>query len=373
MGTLTGLIMSYRPQTVIESTFANLKWPENLTLPWQSEPVKEEDHEQRLFDELRAKYEQAVRTSLELKSLNITPRKLLLGRWLREGDLGFVYGSRGSGKTWLIDAIAARVSTGSDLFEWAVVEAATVLLIDGEMPLDDSRDRINGMNGNERLHVLHHEVLFDQFGLAMNLADPREQQVITALCVQRNAKLLILDNLSCLFTGMKENDADEWEKVLNWLLDLRRRRIAVLIVHHSGRSGEHMRGTSKREDAAFWVIKVEAKELSEDERGAKFETSFEKERNSDEREWRREWTFKTEPNGEVSIGCTEISFEGKVLQLIQDGLTSASDIAEELKVVKSTVSKAVARLVGKNLIEKSGREYRPRGFMKKRPKGGNEA
>jgi hypothetical protein len=51
---------------------------------------------------------------------------------------------------------------------------------------------------------------------------------------------------------MRENEADSWELVNNWLLDLRRRKIAVVIIHHAGRSGE-MRGTSKREDNVFLI------------------------------------------------------------------------------------------------------------------------
>ena len=35
---------------------------------------------------------------------------------------------------------------------------------------------------------------------------------------------------------MRENDADDWEAVLPWLLTLRRKGIAVCIIHHSGRS-----------------------------------------------------------------------------------------------------------------------------------------
>jgi hypothetical protein len=100
------------------------------------------------------------------------------------------------------------------------------------------------------------------------------------------------------------------------------------------------------------------------DKGARFQTNFEKQRNSDSREWTREWTFQTESDGQISIGCTEISFDGKVLQLIQAGLSSASDIAEELNVAKSTVSKAAQRLLDKKLIETSGRQYKPRGFMK---------
>jgi AAA domain-containing protein len=268
--------------------------------------------DQELFEELLTKYSAAICTSQELESLDIPPRQFLMGKWMREGDLGFVFGERGSGKTWFIGAIATHLSAGRDLRDWSVGEAIDVLLIDGEMPLDAARDRLKGMSpNNSRLHVLHHEKLFDQAGLAINLTNERLQRVITEICISKGIKLLVIDNLSCLFSGIKENDADEWEKVLNWLLDLRRRRIAVLIVHHASRTGT-MRGTSKREDAAFWVIRVdEVKDREEQEKGARFETTFVKQRNSDSREWTREWTFRTEPGGEVSIGCKEISFDEK--------------------------------------------------------------
>jgi predicted ArsR family transcriptional regulator len=318
---------------------------------------------EKLFEELLERYESALCTSVELEALPIRARKPLLGRWMKEGDTGFVFGDRGGGKTWLVDAIASHLSTGRDLFEWCVPTAVDVLLVDGEMPADECRNRLKGITpGNQRLHILHHEMLFDRTGLVMNLTDAQVQRVIRELCIKKNIKLLILDNLSCLFSGIKENDADEWEKVLNWLLDLRRRQIAVLIVHHASRSGT-MRGTSKREDAAFWVIKVDAIQdhAAPDESGAKFETTFTKQRNSDSPEWTRKWTFRTDADGTISIGCTEFSFDEKVLQLIQSGLISATEIADELGQHKSNVSRAATRLMEKKLIEKNGRGYRPRG------------
>ena len=324
----------------------------------------DEDLEEQIFEELLTKYTAAICTSEQLETLDIPARKFLIGHWMREGDLGFVFGDRGSGKTWFVDALATHLSAGRDLFDWAVLEAADVLLIDGEMPLDAARDRLKGMSpANQRLHVLHHETLFDRTGLSMNLTGERAQRIVTEICIRKSIKLLLLDNLSCLFSGIKENDADEWEKVLNWLLDLRRRRIAVLIIHHASRTGT-MRGTSKREDAAFWVIRVDPiADRGQNETGARFETTFTKQRNSGAPEWGREWTFQTEPDGTILIGCKELSFDGKVLQLIQHGLTSATDIAKELGAHKSTVCKAATRLEKQKLIEKSGRQYRPRGFM----------
>ena len=197
----------------------------------------------------------------------------------------------------------------------------------------------------------------------MNIANQITQKVITELCVTRKIKLLILDNLSCLASGIKENDADAWELLLNWLLDLRRRRIAVIIVHHAGRSG-FMRGTTKREDSAAWVIKVEFARGEPCDDGARFETSFTKKaRNTAGVEWNRAWHFKTEVNGSVSIGCEEVSNEGKILQLIQDGLETATEIAEEMNCVKSYVSKLAKKLEIKKLIQIRRRRYFPRGFM----------
>jgi hypothetical protein len=59
---------------------------------------------------------------------------------------------------------------------------------------------------------------------------------------------VILDNLSTLASGMKENDSFAWEQVNNWLLQCRRHRIAVILVNMPA-GMERPRGTSKREDA----------------------------------------------------------------------------------------------------------------------------
>jgi hypothetical protein len=190
------------------------EWNERKTREGQEQAQREAtQEEEKLFIELLGRYETAVCTSLELETVPITPRKCIMGEWMKEGDTGFVYRERGSGKTWFIDAIAVHVSTGRELAGWSVPEAAKVLLIDGEMPVDEFRVRIRGMSGsNERFHTLHHEILFDRTGLVMNLTNEQTQRIISKLSIEKEIKLLILDNLSCLFSALKENDADEWEK-----------------------------------------------------------------------------------------------------------------------------------------------------------------
>jgi hypothetical protein len=139
---------------------------------------QDEEREARLLNELLSKYDAAIRTSKQLQSAEIKPRNKILGDWLREGDLGFIYGLRGAGKSWLVDAIATRVSTGTDLDSWQSHGALPVLYVDGEMPEDLTRDRICGLaETNDNLQVLHHEHLFDVAGLCMNLTDPLTQKL----------------------------------------------------------------------------------------------------------------------------------------------------------------------------------------------------
>ena len=172
-------------------------------------------------------------------------------------------------------------------------------------------------------------------------------------------KFLILDNLSCLFTGIKENDADAWELVLPWLLDLRRNRIAVVFIAHAGRNG-FMRGTSRREDAAFWIIQLaEAKDAGEIQDGAKFVARFVKNRNATEAdcpplEWHFDW-----PKGETRarVNWKKLSTGQIFRQLIEDGVTGATEIAEEMDISKGQVSKLAKRAMTEGWLKKHGRDY----------------
>jgi putative DNA primase/helicase len=171
--------------------------------------------------------------------------------------------------------------------------------------------------------------------------------------------VLILDNLSTLATCMRENEADSWELVNPWLLELRRRKIAVVIVHHAGRSGE-MRGTSKREDNVFWIIALDdAKKNAEDKRGARFISRFTKpSRNTQEEIPAYEWHFVTDQaSSEVSISHKPAQTADVFLKLVEDGVTECSDIADEMKVSKATVSRLAKREIKAGNIIKKGRDY----------------
>ena len=184
-------------------------------------------------------FNKAASTSAGLSALTIPPCQPIVGKWFKQGDLGFICGARGLGKTWLAMALArkcAEGSTFSGLPEWHVHTAQRVLYVDGEMSMDGIRERDNALANaaTQNIIYLQHEALFHLTGKVLNLTEPEAQAALLEKCRKDKINILLLDNLSCLFSGMRENDADAWEKVLPWLLDLRRNRIAVIFIAHSG-------------------------------------------------------------------------------------------------------------------------------------------
>ncbi len=90
-------------------------------------------------------------------------------------------------------------------------------------------------------------------------------------------KLVVIDHLSAFCRSGVENEAEGWLPMQSWILDLRRRGISVLLIHHAGKSGLQ-RGTSRREDVLDTVIQLRRPKDYEPEDGARFEVHFTKHR-----------------------------------------------------------------------------------------------
>jgi hypothetical protein len=297
-----------------------------------------------------------------LAQLNIPAREPILGAWFRQGDLGFIFSPRGLGKTWLGMHIGRRCSEGGQVADWTVHKPRRVLYVDGEMPLDEiiQRDLALSSCPAGGMFYLQHEALFHLTGHVLNLTSPAVQDALMEYCLSHKIEILFLDNLSCLFSGIKENDADDWELVLPWLLRLRRNRIAVVLVAHSGRNG-FMRGTSRREDAAFWMLQLtEAKDVGEIQNGAKFVCRFVKNRNATEEECPPlEWDFvKSKAETKAHVSWKKLSTHQLFRQLIENGLTRATDIAEEMGFSAGQISKLAKKAIDAGWLEKDGREYK---------------
>ena len=302
----------------------------------------------------------ALLTACALASMDLPQRPRLLGEFLREGDLAYLFAPRGHGKSWLAMLIGHAVALGVALGEWAAGESARpVYYFDAEMNLPDVQARARKIGiTSDNFHWLSNEHLYMTQGVSVNIADPAHQAALSAMLPP--GSLFIIDNLSTGQKGMRENENDDFDKLKDWLLELRRNRITAIIVHHAGRVGDNMRGGSRREDPAHWILSL--KDASEEGTGCmRFTTTFTKCRNCQAREaLPLRWTIRDEGQG-IVYTCETYSGRDALLSHITDGVTSATELAELLGVATGTVSKWAAKLMREGLITKVGRHYKATG------------
>ena len=211
-------------------------------------------------------------------SIEVPPRAMLLAPILPERSLSMLYSPRGTGKSWLGLSIGLAVASGSPLVRWTAPRPRHVLHVDGEMPLAELQLRlalIKAGIGAEIPNGGFRILAADNTEAGINLSSNEGQQALERHL--DGVDLLILDNLSTLLAGGSEGASDAWLPMQNWLLRLRRKGIAVLLIHHAGINGRQ-RGTSRREDALDTVIALRRPADYSPEEGARFEVHIEKAR-----------------------------------------------------------------------------------------------
>jgi putative DNA primase/helicase len=215
---------------------------------------------------------------MDFLALEVPPREMLLAPILPERSLSMLYAPRGIGKSWLGLSIGLAVASGGSVLRWNAPRPRRVLFVDGEMVLSDLQTRLNSILGglgtkipNDGFRVL----AADDSELGINLGSPEGQRELERHLDR--VDLLVLDNLSTLVVNGSEGASDAWLPMQNWLLRLRRKGVAVLLVHHAGVNGRQ-RGTSRREDALDLVIGLRRPTDYSPEQGARFEVHIEKAR-----------------------------------------------------------------------------------------------
>lgn len=268
----------------------------------------------------------------------------LLGNWLLSQGLCMIYGARGGGKTFLAVEIACAVSAGQDLFGWKCAQPQKVVYLDGEMSSGMLQSRIRAIPMKRRPKEGMLKIVTPDFqpGVQPDLGN-REEQVLINVAIDRDTKLIIVDNLSSWSKSGRE-DSETWAPIAEWALRHRSEGRAVIFIHHSGKAGTQ-RGTSRREDLLDAVLALTRPHKTSNS-GACFEIRFEKNRHlvgadvepitvrlikdeKDKHEW--EWEpVQDDPTERLD----------QIVKLKEEGLNQ-SQIAEKLGVDRSTVSRAI--------------------------------
>ena len=156
--------------------------------------------------------------------------------------------------------LAHKIVTGGDLFggRWKIPKQAKVLYIDGEMPANAMQERLKSLVDNsadysvgENLSIINRDL--QQNGFMPNLATEEGQQALEPII--KEVDVIIVDNLSTLVRGGKENEANSWNPIAEWSLKLRSQGKSIIFIHHAGKDN-NQRGTSKKEDILDTVINL---------------------------------------------------------------------------------------------------------------------
>jgi AAA domain len=287
-------------------------------------------------------------SAAELLTRNFPTRERLLAPWLTSQSLSMIYASRGTGKTHTALGIAYALASGSEFIGWRAVKPVRTLYIDGEMPGADLQKRLSAVIAStvkeapsDYLRIVTPDV--QPLGIMPNLYTADGQAAIAAAI--GDAQVIIVDNISCLVRGGKENEGESWGPVATWSLLQRSAGRAVVFIHHAGKTGDQ-RGTSKREDLLDVVIKLARPSDYNPSEGARFEVHFEKARSMCGEDVEPfEAKLETLPDGTQAWTTRKVvdATDAQIVDMVGLGM-KGTDIAIELGVNKSTISRAMRRL-----------------------------
>ena len=202
----------------------------------------------------------------DLLNKPIKPREHLIMPWLRQGESAMIYAPPGVGKSLFALSMAIAVAGGGKLLDcWQAPKARRVMYIDGEMPLDDIRERAamllpasggDAATARNNIHISARQ--FQHSGVTFtDLTNEASRETLIEQAKKGRVDLVILDNLSTLATIEDENAASAFNAPISFLLRLKQEGLACLLVHHSSKGGESYRGSSKIATTFEAIIKLE--------------------------------------------------------------------------------------------------------------------
>jgi len=171
-------------------------------------------------------------------SMEFPVRENILAPWLNTQGLAMVHGIRGLGKTFFVIGIAMAVTSGGSFLKWKANKPYGVLHLDGEMPAVTLQERYcqfivsNALETTAPLRIITPDL--QEFGMP-DLSTHEGQQALEPHL--EGISLVIVDNISTMCKGGRENEAESWLPVQEWALKLRTRGISVLLCITLGRLG----------------------------------------------------------------------------------------------------------------------------------------
>ena len=315
----------------------------------------------------------------EFISMKLAQPVPILGNLLHEGTLVMVYGPAGAGKTFLMLSIGIGAAYGVEVLGWMPPAPVPVVYIDGEMVATVLQQRVNDLVSPVLASIDHvwkplHIVTPDLQPHGIRPIDqPDGKEAVVNLVKQHGARLLVLDNLSCLTNPEDDNSTVSWQAVQELLLTMRRAGVAVIVGHHAGKSGAQ-RGTSRRADILDVILKLSPITNAEVDGRTRVNVEFEKGRSLTSTE-KEPFVATLEPHplgGLVwSKSGPSIPKMDRIREMLLSGMP-ATAVAAELNTATSFVYRIRSDMQKSGELAAKGKHSHPRVIPFSPPKGGGK-
>lgn len=215
-----------------------------VTPPPAPEAEGDPNEEETFLDKLRA-------SLVDSAGLDDIPEpEPLVEDVIYRDSLTWIQGKRGNGKSFVAIDLGGCVATG-EMWQGHPVKQGKVLYLAAE--------GVSGMRLRVRAWEKAMARSMDNVQwLPMPVQASLDQwYYLIELAIEIQPTLIVLDTQARITVGMEENAAKDMGEFVEKLELLRRATGAcVLVVHHMGHNGEHMRGSTALEGAATTIVKV---------------------------------------------------------------------------------------------------------------------
>jgi hypothetical protein len=278
-------------------------------------------------------------------AMELAPIDFIIEPILPVGNSGMVWSLTGAGKTYIMLYMAYCISAGiPDCFVWNVPRARPVVYVDGEMDKETLQDRQRELFKGFRTHSGPASVPDrGMFKIITPDLQPKYPPRINTSEGRRRIEehlqeggLLVADNISTLCPGADEKETEDWAPIQEWILYLRRHRIATFLVHHGNASGQKQMGSSKKEHQLSCNLRLRAASDWTPEQGLRVEARLDKlRRRGKNGHWDPRWGQPFEISLAVRDGAAEFSYRPmmkilreRAIQMLLAGMRE-NDVATE--------------------------------------------
>lgn len=222
------------------------------------------------------------RASTFLKREISKPIPILTGL-INEGAPGMIAGDTGAGKSWLMMHFAYAVAAGKPCAPWGMGAGVPVLYVDGEMGESLFQQRFSQIRNRDTkpdtiaLGEMNIHILGRAWSIEIDDLDKSKVQKYLSEYIEENEiKLLIIDNLDTLCPEVLSKQAS-WKLLIDWVQELSKKRVAVVLVHHNNKAGKQY-GSSIKTRQMHFVMSLKKSGRRKSQEQTTFLLSMDKER-----------------------------------------------------------------------------------------------